>query len=217
MRWVEGWQNQGKQGCGPPTGVSALLLVPSSGSITSWEGAQGGPKPAADYGWQHLTPLKWNEPQHPTSCFLGSLTPPHTPRGTRCPQPTLYLGTWGSVQSPAVPSRGSVGDSSTQAGSGRGLRWAQLGLAPEEHFVCQWAEQKGKAKAEPDCNMKKQDEIPQAAWGCFHWRNPNDSIYAFQAGDFHFPGSCGMRQDPSLSQFAAPWCQGAWLFAGSSP
>lgn len=167
--------------------------------------------------WQHLTPLKWNEPQHPTSCFLGSLTPPHTSRGTRCPQPTLYLGTWGSVQSPAVPGRGSVGDSSTQAGSGRGLRWAQLGLAPEEHFVCQWAEQKGKAKAEPGCNMKKQDEIPQAAWGCFHWRNPNDSIYAFQAGDFHFPGSCGMRQDPSLSQFAAPWCQGAWLFAGSSP
>lgn len=44
---------------------------------------------------------------------------------------------------------------------------------------------------------------PQAAWGCFHWRNSNDSTYAIKAGDFHFPWSCGMRQDPRLSRFTA--------------
>lgn len=45
MRWVEGWQNQSKQGCGPPMGVSALLLVPSSGSITSLGGHRVGQSP----------------------------------------------------------------------------------------------------------------------------------------------------------------------------
>lgn len=45
MRWVERWQNQSKQGCGPLTGVSALLLVPSSGSITSWGGHKVGQSP----------------------------------------------------------------------------------------------------------------------------------------------------------------------------
>lgn len=162
MRWVDRWQNQGKQACGAPMGVSALLLVPSLGSITSW-GPQGGPKSTADYGTGSTSlPCKRSEPQHTTSCLLGSL-----PCATRCSQPTLYSGTLGSVQCSQLCQVGAqwvipapkwnLGLSGVRPS----LVWPQA-----EHFVCQWAQ--AKAKAEPGCNMKKQDEftplrLPEAA------------------------------------------------------
>lgn len=98
MRWVDRWQNQGRQGCGIPMGVSALLLVPSIGSITSW-GAQGGPKSTADYGTGSASlPCKRIEPQHATSC----LTPHTCPVLPGAPNPHYIQAPWAVF---SVPSR----------------------------------------------------------------------------------------------------------------